>query len=176
MDLPKRKPTRLKNYDYSSCGAYFITICTRDKQKILCDIVGDGAHDVPQIKLSQIGKIVEKYILSTNNIPELTVDKFVIMPNHIHLILLLQNENGTSRAPSPTNNKISHSISTLKRFVNKDVGYNVFQRSFHDHIIRDERDYLKIWNYIDTNPQKWNEDCFYAEKTFERNFLCTRYK
>ena len=132
-------------------------------QKILCDIVGDGAFDVPKIKLSEIGAIVEKYILSTNNINELTVDKYVIMPNHIHLILFLQNQNGTSRAPSPTNNIISHSISTLKRFVNKDVGYNIFQRSFHDHIIRGEKDYLKIWNYIDTNPQKWEEDCFYTK-------------
>ena len=92
MNLPKRKPTRLKDYDYSSEGAYFITICTKNKQKILCDIVGDGAHDVPKINLSPMGEIVEKYILSTNKIPELTVDKYVIMPNHIHLILLLQNQ------------------------------------------------------------------------------------
>ncbi len=163
MNLPKRKPTRLKDYDYSSEGAYFITICTKDKQKMLCDIVGDGAHDVPKINLSPMGGIVEKYILSTNKIPELTVDKYVIMPNHIHLILLLQNQNGTSKAPSPTNNIISRSISTFKRFVNKDIGHNIFQRSFHDHIIRDQNDYLKIWNYIDTNPQKWADDCFYTE-------------
>ncbi len=162
MNLPKRKPTRLKDYDYSSNGAYFVTICTHNKQKILCDIVGEGALDVPKIILSNEGKIVEKYILSTNNIINLSVDKYVIMPNHIHLILTVEN-NGTSKAPSPTNNIISHSISTFKRFVNKDIGYNIFQRSFHDHIIRDERDYLKIWNYIDTNPQKWNEDCFYIE-------------
>ena len=161
MELPKRKPTRLKNYDYSSNGAYFITLCTHNKQKILGNIVGDGAHDVPKIILSNQGKIVEKYILSTNNISKLVVDKYVIMPNHIHLILIVQN--GTSKAPSPTNNLISHSISTLKRFVTKDVGYNIFQRSFHDHIIRDENDYLKILNYIDTNPQKWRDDCFYTK-------------
>ena len=103
MDLPERKQTRLQNYDYSSSGAYFITICTEGRAQILCDIVGDGAHDVPKINLSSMGEIVEKYILSTNKIPELTVDKYVIMPNHIHLILLLQNQNGTSKAPSPTN-------------------------------------------------------------------------
>ena len=163
MSLPKRKPTRLKDYDYSSEGAYFITICTKDKQKMLCDIVGDGAHDVPKINFSPMGEIVEKYILSTNKISELTVDKYVVMPNHIHLILLIQNQNGTSKAPSPTNSIISHSISTFKRFVNKDIGHNIFQRSFHDHIIRDEKDYLKIWKYIDTNPQKWSDDCFYIE-------------
>ena len=160
MELPNRKPTRLNNYDYNSNGYYFVTICTNNKRKILCDIVGDGALDVPQIVLSKIGKIVEKYIISSNNICEITVDKYVIMPNHIHLILIVEN-NGTSKSPSPTNNIISHTVSTLKRFINHEVGNNIFQRSFHDHIIRDEADYLKIWNYIDTNPQKWNEDCFY---------------
>ena len=163
MELPKRKPTRLRKYDYSQNGYYFLTICTHNKQKILCDIVGGGAFDAPKIVLSEIGKIVDKYILSTNNIPNLFVDKYVIMPNHIHLILSVENLNGTSRAPSPTNNIISTSISALKRFVNKEVGKNIFQRSFHDHIIRDEHDYLKIWNYIDSNPAKWESDCFFVE-------------
>jgi len=179
-NLIKRKPTRLKDFDYSTEGAYFITICTHNKQKILREIVGCGLTapylsvlrtsplhrrgvflDAPKITLSKMGEIVDKYILSTNNITGITVDKYVIMPNHIHLILILKNENGTSKAPSPTNNIISHSISTLKRFVNKEIGRNIFQRSFHDHIIRDENDYLKIWNYIDTNPVKWESDCFY---------------
>ncbi len=164
MDLPKRKPTRLKDYDYNTSGAYFITICTHNKQKILCNIVGGGAFDAPKITLSKTGEIVKKYILSTNNIHGITVDKYVIMPNHIHLILLVENENGPSWAPSPTNNTISHTVSTLKRFVNKEIGQNIFQRSFHDHIIRDEKDYLKIWNYIDINPQKWEEDCFYTKQ------------
>ena len=163
MELPIRKPTRLKNYDYNSDGAYFITICTHNKQKILCDVVGGGAIDAPKCVLTKTGEIVEKYILSTNKIPDITVDKYVIMPNHIHLLLLVESTGGTSRAPSPTNNIISHSISTLKRFVNKDIGQNIFQRSFHDHIIRGEADYFKIWNYIDTNPEKWKEDCFYIE-------------
>lgn len=159
-DKPIRKPTRLKNFDYSAAGYYFITICTKEKQKILCDIVGGGAHDAPKIVLSGTGEIVEKYILSSNNIDNLTVDKYVIMPNHIHLILAVEN-NGMSRAPSPTNNIISHAISTLKRFVNKEVGRNIFQRSFHDHIIRGENDYREIWEYIETNPQKWETDEFY---------------
>ena len=123
---------------------------------------GAETFDAPKIVLSEIGKIVDKYILSTNSIPNLFVDKYVIMPNHIHLILSVENLNGTSRAPSPTNNIISTSISALKRFVNKEVGKNIFQRSFYDHIIRDENDYLKIWNYIDQNPNKWEEDCFYV--------------
>ncbi len=163
MQLPKRKPIRLRGFDYNQNGFYFMTVCTKEKQKILCDIVGDGALDVPKIRLSQAGKIVERYILSSNKIPEITVDAYAIMPNHIHLILSVNNKNGTSKAPSPTNNIISHTISTLKRFVNKEIGHNIFQRSFYDHIIRDEKDYLKIAEYIETNPQKWQEDCFYTE-------------
>ena len=163
MNLPSRKPTRLKGYDYSQNGYYFITICTHNRKRLLCDIVGGGAYDAPKIILSKCGEIVDKYILSTNNIPNIMVDKYVIMPNHIHLLLFVENANGTSRAPSPTNNIISHSVSTLKRFVNRELGHNIFQRSFHDHIIRGEQDYLEIWNYIDTNPQKWQEDCFYIE-------------
>ncbi len=160
MNLSKRKQVRLQNYNYSENGYYFITICTQNHAQILSKIVGDGAFDVPINLLTDVGKIVDKYILSTNNIPSVTVDKYVIMPNHIHIILIVNN-NGTSKAPSPTNNIISHSVSTLKRFINKEVGYNIFQRSFYDHVIRDQNDYLTIWNYIDTNPAKWQEDKYY---------------
>ncbi|MBE6770482.1 MAG: hypothetical protein E7548_07020 [Ruminococcaceae bacterium] len=163
MELPIRKPTRLKNYNYSSNGYYFITICTHNRKNILCDIVGDGVYDIPKTTLFHCGEIVEKYIQKMNyQYDNVCVDKYVIMPNHIHLILAVENS-GTSRAPSPTNNAVSHAISTFKRFVNKEIGQNIFQRSFHDHIIRNEQDYLKIWNYIDTNPLKWEEDCFYIE-------------
>ena len=117
--------------------------------------VGGGALDAPEIKLTKIGEIAEKYILSTNNIPEITVDKYVIMPDHIHLLLWVRDINGTSKAPSPTNNLISHSISTLKRFINKDVGYNIFQRSYYDHVIRNEHDYNETWDYIEYNPINW---------------------
>ena len=163
MDLNSRKPTRLQEYDYSEKGAYFITICTKDKQKLFGHIVGGGAFDAPKIILSPQGEIVEKYILSTNNIPNLKVDKYVIMPNHIHPLLSIENSYGTSWAPSPTNNKISLAISTLKRFVNKEIGCNVFQRSFYDHVIRNQIDYNEIWKYIENNPFSWAADEFFSE-------------
>ena len=161
MEFRERKPTRLQNYDYSSNGYYFITICTRNKQKLLSHIVGDGAYDVPSVKLTPIGKIVEKYIISSNNIDKVSVAKYVIMPNHIHLLIFIDDAYGSSRAPTPTNNTISHLVSTLKRFVNRAVGKNVFQRSFHDHVVRGDKDYEKIWNYIETNPQSWEKDKYY---------------
>ena len=156
MDLPKRKPTRLKDFDYSKNGYYFITICTKDRKKILSDIVGDDAHIVPK----EYGQIVDKYI---RNVFE--IKKYVIMPNHIHLII--QIDNGTMWASSPTghphSNKVSSVVRSIKTLTTKEIGKPIFQRSFHDHIIRDQNDYLKIWEYIENNPQKWKEDCFYTE-------------
>ena len=168
-ELPKRKPTRLKNFDYSSVGAYFVTICTQDRKRILSEIVkdnsnivGDGALDVPKVQLTHIGKIVEKYILSTEKIPNVYVDQYVIMPDHLHLIIIIKsgainsnNACGTSRAPSPTNEMIPRIVSTFKRFCNKDIGYNIFQRSYSEHIIRDQNDYETQRKYIYENPLRW---------------------
>ena len=170
MTLPKRKPTRLKEYDYSTPGMYFITICTKDKKKILSNIVvGDGVLDVPQNILSDYGKVVEKYLLQMNDFyNHITVDKYVIMPNHIHLILSISSpENdfcfGTSRTPSPTNSAVPKFISTFKRFCNRETCISIWQRSYHDHIIRNKKDYEKIWEYIDTNVIRWENDCFYED-------------
>ena len=164
MELPKRKPNRLSYYHYSTPGAYFITICTKEKKNILGRIVGGGAFDAPQLCPSEAGIVAEHHILSGNQIPGIHVDKYVIMPNHVHMILIVEEGyGGPSRAPAPTNEAIPHFVSTYKRFCNKDLGENIFQRSYHDHVIRNEQDYLRIWQYIDTNPAKWQEDCFYAE-------------
>ena len=99
-NLPKRKPNRLKNFDYSSCGAYFITICVQNKECLLSRIVGGGAYDAPKNILTEFGEIAEKNIVSGNKIPHICVENYVIMPNHIHMILRIKN-NGTSEALSP---------------------------------------------------------------------------
>lgn len=108
---------------------------------------------------------MEKYILSGNNMDRVTVEKYVIMPNHIHILLMIDmDECGTPRASSPTSAVIPRFVSALKRLVNQETGKNIFQRSYHDHIIRGRQDYLKIWEYIDNNPQKWTLDCFYIKE------------
>ena len=158
-NLPKRKPNRLKDFDYSQNGAYFVTVCTKNKEKLLCSIVGGDAYIAPFVKLTDYGKTVDKYINSVNEkYKHITVDKYVIMPNHIHMLIMI---NGTMWASSPTT--VSDIVRSIKILTAKQLGESIFQRSFHDHIIRDEADYLKIWNYIDTNPAKWQEDCFYIE-------------
>ena len=164
--LPKRKPTRLKQFDYSQNGYYFITICTHNRKNLFCNIVG-AIHESPEIKLNLNGKIVDKYINKLKIRFGLDIDKYVIMPNHIHLIIVI-GERAIRESPLQKRSLISKAVGFLKMNVSRDIhntGYlkPVWQRSFHDHIIRKEKDYLKIWNYIDTNPQKWREDCFYCE-------------
>ncbi len=162
MKLPKRKPTRLKGYDYSTPGAYFITICTQDRKELLSEItVGDDAHIVPQNHTPNHGLICDKYINNINvKYENVMVDKYVIMPNHIHLIIFLH---GTMRASYHTKN-IESMIRSFTTMVTKESGCSLWQRSYHDHIIRGEKDYQKIWEYIDTNPLKWELDCFYNDK------------
>ena len=102
MELPKRKPTRLKGHDYSTLGAYFITICTKQKKKVLCDIVRVDDLGDPKVVLTDIGKIVDKYIVSANKIKEVKIDKYVVTPNHIHMIVLVSNTGGSSRSSTLT--------------------------------------------------------------------------
>lgn len=162
MQLPKRKPNRLPEFDYSSNGAYFVTICTQGRRKLLCDIVGDGSP----VPMKQ-GMIAEKYVQEIPiKYPCVKIDNYVLMPNHIHLLIFIAKESGTGN-PSPTLGKI---IGWYKYQVTKQInnemgipGSRFFQRSFHDHVIRGEKDYLKIWEYIDNNPARWAEDCFYTE-------------
>jgi putative transposase len=160
MDLPKRKLIRLKDYDYSQNGAYFVTICVKDRHKMLGEIVG-AIINRPNyvIQLSEYGAVVDNAINDiSNHYPNVFVDKYIIMPNHIHMILLLQ-ENDGRLIIAPTT--ISTIIQQLKRYVSKQIGFSIWQKSFHDHIIRNEQEYLKIWEYIDTNPIKWQDDCYY---------------
>ena len=151
MELPKRKSLRCKGYDYKTIGYYFVTICVKSKEKILCDIVGDDAHIVPK----PYGMVVEKYLRSAAE-----VEKYVIMPNHIHLLIKLGD--GAMWASPPTHS-VSTVVRSIKTLVSKEIGKPLFQRSFHDHIIRNERDYANIWNYIEQNPLRWKSDCFFTD-------------
>lgn len=163
MELQKRKINRLSNYDYSSSGYYFITICTANKQKFFGNIVGER-NALPKIELSNYGKIVEK---SINNISKcydgVFVDKYVIMPNHLHLIIIIKYGNADmqsgSAMRSPT---ISNIVGQMKSYVTKQAGISIWQKSFYDHIIRDENDYLRIAEYIENNPAKWAEDKYFV--------------
>ena len=149
MDYQQRKPLRLEEYDYSQNGAYFVTLCTQNRRSILSEIVGNDAHIVPK----PCGRVVEKYI---RNVPE--IEKYVLMPDHIHMIIRL--DNGSMWASTPTNhkpqhNRISNIVRSIKILVAKDIGESIFQRSYYDHVIRNQQDYNEICQYIEDNPRKW---------------------
>ena len=128
-----------------------MTICVKDRKSILSDIikpVGGGAFDAPQLRLTQLGQIVEKHLLSSENITGVKIDQCVIMPDHIHVIIFLDPDkyqtplNGSSRAPTPTNEMLPHVVSTFKRFCKKEIGENIFQRGYmeprEDAVVRPE--------------------------------------
>ena len=157
-ELPTRKPNRLKGYDYSQDGYYFITICVKNRHGLLWN-PPVGAR-IARPSLSDIGEVVKKAIENIPNIyKSITVNKYTIISNHIHLILVICSDHGRAmRAPT-----ISTIINQMKGYVTKIIGYSIWQKLFHDRIIRNKADYLKIWKYIDENPIRWEEDCFYQQ-------------
>ena len=151
MGFPERKSNRLPEYDYSTNGAYFVTICTRDRRCLLSQVVGDDAHIVPK----PYGRIAEKYI---RNVPE--IEKYVIMPDHIHMIIRLHNGSMPASTPTDANkrkNSISSIVRSIKILTTKETGESIFQRSYYDHVIRNQQEYNEIWQYIENNPRKWVE-------------------
>jgi REP element-mobilizing transposase RayT len=144
---PVRKPTRIPGFDYAKEYYYFVTVCTDEKKCIF------GSID----SYSLFGSIAYEVILDIpNHHPGVRVDKFVVMPNHIHMIIVMgcgQNLNTVVGSYKSSVSRKIHQISEIK----------VWQRSYHDHSIRNDRDYQRIWSYIDTNPMRWEKDCFYTE-------------
>ena len=156
MALPQRKPMRLKGYDYSSAGCYFVTICTHEGLFLF----GDGE------KLNSFGEIVDCEIQKiSSRYSDVKIDNYIIMPNHIHMILVLGC--GEKAGKNPDLQQIMAQLkSGISREIRKTVSdLTVWQRSFHDHVIRTQKDYEKIWMYIETNPLRWDKDCFYIDPT-----------
>lgn len=179
--LPARKNIRLDNYDYSRNGAYFITLCTKDKMCIFWDN-NDKYQPLPQentpqtvgaafrrpgtrnkIRLSEYGQIVKNEL---NKIPTVYPDvvfisKYVIMPNHIHLIIIISNDvNSGRRNAAPT---ISRIMNQFKGCVSRKTGFPVWQKSFYDRIIRNKNEYRAFISYIETNPINWENDELFSK-------------
>jgi REP element-mobilizing transposase RayT len=192
--LITRKNSRLKSYNYSDNGWYFVTICSKDRKNIFGEynnkIVGEGLapsryknHKIPHkgqpqglslqapvryqndIKLSKIGQIID---IQWNDIPNqydnIELDEYIIMSNHIHGILVIDKRDGAS--PSPT---ISNIIGSFKskcsvdnlnyiKHNNLNTSGQIWQRSFYDHVIRNERSLMAVRKYISENPENWEQD------------------
>ncbi len=177
--MPKlltRKQNRLPNYDYSNEGFYFVTICSKDRKNIFAkinnkDIVGTGLVPV-RIELTKIGEIIDKQWKNIKNqYDNVELDEYIIMPNHIHGILIINKRDGAS--PSPTLNQMVGSFKSkcvveyLKSIRENDfnISGQIWQRSFYDHVIRNERSLLAIRDYIIKNLENWEKDKDNINKT-----------
>jgi putative transposase len=171
--LPRRKPTRLKDYDYSENGGYFVTICSKDKKNIFAeriDInVGEGlapSRNKYNIQLSSLGYIIDKqWNDMVNHYECLELDQYIIMPNHIHGIVII-NDQRTGASPVPTLQSIIGAFKSrcsieFLRYIKKNnlnVSAKIWQRSFYDHVIRNYESLSRIREYIINNPQTWDTD------------------
>ncbi len=159
MPFPKRKSPRLQGHDYSHAGVYFITICTENRAQILSRI-----SETAENKLTVYGKIAEEQLLLLEKrFSNIKIDAHVIMPNHIHMLLVVRSDFATLGNATQTIPDIIcafKSITTRLCKQEKPIK-QVFQTSFHDHIVRNRADYERIAEYIKNNPFWWKEDCFY---------------
>ena len=143
------KRRRLINYDYSKNGLYFVTICCYKKENYFWES-DKSINGV--IELTPAGKIVKKEIESISvKYKNARIDNYVVMPNHLHFIIELTSSDAN----------LSTIVNQTKGKITRELGYPLWQRSFHDHIIRNDKDYEMIWNYIEANPSKWDEDKYF---------------
>jgi len=165
-DRPERKHPRLHDYDYSQPGYYYVTICTQDKLPVLSTIQTDQGTATAIVELSEKGKIVEKQLLALQERFETArIDKYIIMPTHIHVIIILA-EDTAGASPCPTLVDIIcafKSLSTRLCNMHDNVkGRKIWQASFYEEVIRSKSAYRQIWGYIDSNPSKWGDDIYFV--------------
>ena len=161
MNQRRRKSNRLEGYDYSQAGCYFVTVCVQDMQCLFGEIV-EG-----RMVLNEAGEIVNarwQWLFERYDYVEL--DDYVVMPNHLHGILIIQHRRDRSR-PVPTDalkiKSLSELVGAFKTTSSKHIRENAlvsfkWQRSFYDHVIRDDDDLKRIREYIQNNPLEWALD------------------
>lgn len=162
QERPVRRVIRLKKYDYSQDGMYFVTICTRNRENIFWDGAVRGDYQFARLLATNypgLGMIVDKAI---QNIEQcyvgITVEKYVVMPNHVHMLLFFQQSQSEHKTESKT---LQNVVKQMKSYVTKQSKQTVWQKSFYDHVIRNEEEFQHVWRYIDENPLKWEMDCYY---------------
>lgn len=154
--LPRRKRIHLKNYDYSSEGVYFVTISVYNRRKILSKVVGRGLAPA-KIEYTDYGKVAEnQLLLLEKRYPFLRIDAYVIMPDHIHMMLAFgEKEAGVSPRPTLYDVVCAYKSLTTRECKKICPVEKLFQTSFYEHIIRDQEDYNEKARYIEENPLRW---------------------
>lgn len=150
----------MTSFDYSSPNAYFITVCTVNRRNLFWNDTNTPIGNLKDIPLTPAGVIVQKRISDiSKRYPMISVDCFAVMPNHIHLLLRITAVPDGRPMTAPT---ISRVVNQLKGTISKEIGFSVWQKGFHDHIVRGDHDYAAIWTYIERNPYEWKEDELYG--------------
>ena len=146
--LPSRKRNRLENYDYSQPGAYLITVCVENRRHILGKV--EPFEGTYVTSLSPLGRLVETAVSGIGTHYEnVTVDACSILPNHVHLLIRIR----STEHPDPPS--ISRIVKQMKESVTKESGEKIWQKGFHDHVIRTDTDYQDAWRYVTYNAAKW---------------------
>ena len=169
MELPTRKKNRLEGYDYSSRGAYFITICLADRNTLLWE-QGVPIVQPDQPPLSQHGRIVDTAIRQiATHYDNIVLDRYCIMPDHVHMIVfILMDENTRSASRDDEQKNRAHTslqtmVGSMKRWASKQIGFSIWQKSFHDKVLWNQGAYHEVCQYIYENPMHYSEDsigCF----------------
>jgi REP element-mobilizing transposase RayT len=146
----ERKRNRLKHYDYSANGYYFVTICVQDRRCLF----GRISPEAREVELSHYGQAVLSALEQTMNVFEgVEIPEYTVMPNHVHMIISLYDQHRT----------LSQIVNYFKGCVSRKVDKRIWQRSFYDHVIRNDSDYSAIVEYIRMNPCVWAVDMYYNE-------------
>ena len=161
--MPQRKHPRIKHFDYSTPGAYFVTICTLNRRCLLSRIAGQelGVSIILPTIYGRIAK--EQLLLLEKRYPTLKIGQYVIMPNHIHAILILREAAGASPRPTISDIICTYKSLTTRACKKAHPREKVFQTSFYEHVIRGQKDYDEIVEYIVNNPTRWELDKLYSE-------------
>ena len=155
---PVRKRNRLENYDYSQPGYYYVTVCTEGRKPILAQVTKSDETRAAEVILQRAGLLTEEAIQAIPSVYSgVTVEKYVIMPNHFHMLLAFAETE--QKLPS-----LSTIIQQTKRRVSMKFGSSIWQTHYYDRVIRNEADFQAVWKYIDDNPTKWSLDQYYKER------------
>ncbi len=145
-----RKPHRLKEYDYSAPGSYMLTFNTKDKNIPLSSVIPQGMFSPPIVELTKYGKIVEKYISRLPQVYNVDLDNYVIMPDHVHVLLTIK---PTDKQGKRTG--VDTMIRSTKTLISKEIGFSIWQLDFYDVVIETEKEFRIYDQYIDDNPAAW---------------------
>ena len=160
---PYRKTTRLPDFDYSAPANYYVTICAYQNRCLFGKVIDRS------VILSPVGLIIQREWLATPGIrPDVILDEFCIMPNHVHLVFksgeesrAVQSKSGLTRAARSLGSLIGQFKSTVTKCVREMVGsarFTVWQDGFYDHVVRDTKDLERIRRYVRSNPERWQFD------------------